>query len=82
MKLLKELMQESKTEKPPKDMFETGSAQAIVGWIRSIHNDEESAVSTLNFWIMKQGKDIPSNRVKALEFARELLAKEFKNEAK
>lgn len=73
---LEELM-DLKEQTPPKDMFETGSSQQIVGWVRSQEKDKDKATSLLNFWIMKQGKHITPARKKALEFAKELLAKEL-----
>lgn len=69
-------------QQPPKDMFETGSAQQIVGWIRDQNEDAQKAIATLNFWIMKQGKKLEPNRAKVMDFAKELLAKEFKDEGK
>lgn len=81
--LLKEIIKPlTEAVKPPKDMFELGSSQQIVGWIRDQHEDAEKAIQVLNFWIMKQGDKIPPNRVKALDFAKELLHKEFSDEGK
>jgi hypothetical protein len=59
-----------KTKKhPPEGLFAEGSAGAIVKWLKSAHADKKGAVSALNFYINRAGKNLPAERKAVLDSA-------------
>jgi hypothetical protein len=59
---------------PPEDLFSEGSAGAIVKWLKSAHKDLKGAMSALNFYINRAGKNLPAARKAVLDQAKEQLA--------
>lgn len=63
-----------KTKKhPPEGLFADGSASAIVKWLTSSHADKKGAVSALNFYINRAGKNLSADRKAVLKSALEKL---------
>lgn len=63
-----------KTKKhPPAGLFAEGSAGAIVKWLKSSHADKAGAVSALNFYINRAGKNLSTERKAVLKSALETL---------
>lgn len=63
---------ETKVE-PPEGLFASGSKGKIVKWLKANHADLKSAMSSLNFYINRAGKDLPEDRKTELNDAKESL---------
>jgi len=61
---------------PPEGLFATGSADDIVKWLTSAHKDKRSAMSALNFYINRAGKNLSAARKGTLEAAKKKLSAE------
>jgi hypothetical protein len=67
-----------KTKKhPPEDLFAEGSAEDIVSWLKDSHKDLRSAMSALNYYINRAGKNLSAKRRATLDSAKEKLSKAF-----
>jgi hypothetical protein len=84
MKLIKELLSEKmwsgdvETKKhPPENLFANGSAEDIASWLKSSHKDLKSAMSALNFYINRAGKNLSTERRSILEKTKDILRKKF-----
>lgn len=64
-------------EEPPEGLFATGSKGKIVKWLKSSHKDLKSAMSSLNFYINRAGKDLDDDRKAVLDAAKEALTKAY-----
>ena len=63
-----------KTKKhPPEGLFAEGTAGAIVKWLKSAHGDKAGAMSALNFYINRAGKNLSAARKAVLNSAKETL---------
>lgn len=59
-----------KTKKhPPEGLFKEGSGEAIAKWLKSSHGDLKGAMSSLNFYRNRAGKNLSPERKKALDSA-------------
>lgn len=63
---------------PPEDLFATGSADAIAKWAKRSHDDLQSAMGSLNFYINRAGKNLSSDRKSVIKSAEEKLRGMFK----
>jgi hypothetical protein len=64
-------------EEPPEGLFATGSKAKIVKWLKSNHKDLKSAMSALNFYINRAGKNLDEDRKAVLDSCKEALEKAF-----
>lgn len=68
-----------KTKKhSPEDLFATGSAEAIVKWLKKEHSDAKGAMSALNFYINRAGTNLKGERRQVLDQAKSILRAEKK----
>jgi hypothetical protein len=58
---------------PPEGLFAEGSASAIVKWLKSAHTDKAGAMSALNFYINRAGKNLSTERKAVLADAKKIL---------
>jgi hypothetical protein len=70
-----------KTKKhPPEDLFATGSAAEIASWLKSSHGSKKSAMSALNFYINRAGKNLSASRKGTLEAAKKKLEESMEDD--
>ena len=60
---------------PPAGLFASASSAQIVAWLKKEHGDLKGAMSALNFYINRAGKNLSSERKSALETAKRELSK-------
>lgn len=78
MKIL-ELLSEKKLsdvkakKHPPEGLFAEGNAAEIASWLKKNHDDLKGAMSALNFYVNRAGKDLSAERRSTLEQAKKLL---------
>ena len=63
---------------PPKDLFAEGSAKKIAEQLKKDSKNLKQAMSRLNFYINRAGKNLTAERSKVLENAKEELRKMYK----
>ena len=74
MNLLELWSEKVKTKKHPKEgLFSKGSATEIVSWLKSEHEDLADAMSALNFYINRAGKNLSDTQKAKLAHAKALL---------
>lgn len=83
MKLLELWSGDVKTKKhPPEGLFAKGSATEIAAWLKKSHGDLKGAMSALNFYINRGGKNLSDTQKAKLEHAKALLHHDKKPEKK
>jgi hypothetical protein len=76
--VLKEWSGDVETKKhPPEGLFATGTATAIVKWLKASHKDLKGAMSALNFYINRAGKNLTADRKGELEAVKTKLRSVF-----
>jgi hypothetical protein len=64
-------------KQPPEGLFASGSKADIVNWLKDNHADFKSAMSALNFFINRAGKNLTADRRGVLENCKEALRKAY-----
>lgn len=59
---------------PPEGLFADGSAAAIVKWLKAEHGDKAGAMSALNFYINRAGKNLSAERRQVFNQAKKSLS--------
>ena len=55
---------------PPEDLFASGTADQIADWLKGAHKDPKGAMSALNFYVNRAGKNLSAARKKVLDSAK------------
>lgn len=63
---------------PPEGLFANGTSKTIVKWLKDNHKEFKSAMSALNFYINRSGKNLTAERKAELESTKDDLRKAYK----
>jgi len=63
---------------PPEGMFSDWSAEDIAKEVHKSHDTLKSGMACLNFYLNRGGDNVPDNRKKVIEDAKELLRDMYK----
>lgn len=68
----------NKKKHPPEGLFANAEPKTIVKWLKDNHKEYKSAMSSLNFYINRSGKNLTAERKAELESTKDALRKAYK----
>lgn len=65
------------SNRPPEGLFASGAKADIIAWLKDTHKEYSSAMSALNFFINRAGKNLTADRKGVLESCKDALRKAY-----